>query len=202
VSKRRNKRFWRWKLERAERQFSQGAASAVRHIDPATVEIPQCEASERPKVDEKKVLADQADKLLRNDMRRRFGQKAGDRAYFQIKAERYTAPDAAEAAKLSRAQRKRIRRKTYNKAVSKHRREAWRTSREQATHSYSVEGLEDGQCYVRDQAERVAGPFASNAAAWAWIDRHTVARRYAAALAAPAMRRPEPADPNERPPWE
>jgi hypothetical protein len=61
------------------------------------------------------LLKAHADRVLRNDMRRRFGQKAGDRAYFQIKFERYAAasPEPARP-KLSRAQRKRMRRKKPN----------------------------------------------------------------------------------------
>jgi hypothetical protein len=59
------------------------------------------------------LLKDQADRMLRNDMRRRFGKVAGDRAYFQIRAERYVSPEAKEVS-LSRAQRKRMRRKKHN----------------------------------------------------------------------------------------
>jgi hypothetical protein len=121
------------------------------------------------------LLQDHADRMLRNDMRRRFGKVAGDRAFFQIKAARYSAP---EPPKLSRAQRKRMRRKTHNESRQRH--QAWQMAREMAAHAYRVEIANDGQCYVHDSSRRVAGPFASNAVAWIWIDRHTVARRYGA----------------------
>jgi hypothetical protein len=52
-------------------------------------------------------------------------------------------------------------------------------AREQATHSYRVDSAENGH-YVVDRAERVAGPFASNAEAWAWADRHSAVPRYGA----------------------
>ena len=72
--------------------FSHGAASEVRHIDPAAIEVPKPEAP-KPIISERAVqrarASAQADKLLRNDVRRRHGKKAGDRARFQIKAGRY-----------------------------------------------------------------------------------------------------------------
>jgi hypothetical protein len=79
--------------KRGTRRFSHGAASAVRHIDPATIEVPLCEASTRPIVSQRQVrrakLRVRADSLLSNDAHRRYGQYAGDRAHFQIKAGRY-----------------------------------------------------------------------------------------------------------------
>jgi hypothetical protein len=109
----------------ARQRGSHGAASAVRHIDPATITVPEIEPSERRVISERderrQALHDHADKMLRNDMRRRFSQKAGDRAYFQIKAERYASPEAKEVPP-TRAQRKRMRRKKHN--ASKQQREA------------------------------------------------------------------------------
>jgi hypothetical protein len=106
------------KRKQAVWPFSHGAASVVRHIDPATVAVPEIEASKRPEEIEEQVLHDQADQMLHNDMRRRFGKVAGDRAYLQIKAERYVSPEAQEVS-LSRAQRKRMRRKKRNAAEAR-----------------------------------------------------------------------------------
>jgi hypothetical protein len=48
-----------------------------------------------------------------------------------------------------------------------------------STPSYTIEEA-DGAWHVTEAGARVAGPFASNAEAWSWIDRHSVARRYGA----------------------
>ena len=170
------KKYWsqacRARKEAEARQYgSQGAASEGRHIDPATLgyrptppkpanaALPPLVAEQR-----RRGLEEKANALLYG--KHRFGKKAPE-----------------EVPALSRAQRKRKRRKQHNeskhRAESKHRRERWRMAREMAAANYSVEGTEDGQCYVLAQGQRVAGPFA-NAEAWSWVDRHTVARRYGA----------------------
>jgi hypothetical protein len=68
--------------------------------------------------------------------------------------------------------------KRMNKAANKHKRAHWRAEREIASSpSYTVNEA-DGVCHVVVGDQSVAGPFANNAEAWGWIDRHTVARRY------------------------
>jgi hypothetical protein len=68
--------------------------------------------------------------------------------------------------------------KRMNKAASKHKRSRWRALRELAsTPSYSVREA-DGVCNVVLGEQSVA-TFATNAEAWAWIDRQTVGQRYA-----------------------
>ena len=63
--------------------------------------------------------------------------------------------------------------------VSKQKRQHWQASREIAsTPAYTVQETDDGQWHVVNGGNRVAGPF-SNAEAWRWIERNTVARRYA-----------------------
>jgi hypothetical protein len=73
-----------------------------------------------------------------------------------------------------------MRRKSWKRlqqAANKHRRVRWRADREVAsTPSYKVNEA-DGVCHIVLGEEVVAGPF-SNAEAWRWIDRNTVARRY------------------------
>lgn len=76
------------------------------------MQVPAIKASKQPEEIEERALHDQADRLLKNDMRRRFGKVAGDRAYAQIKAARYAATPAPK--QLSRSQRKRLRRKQHN----------------------------------------------------------------------------------------
>jgi len=66
-----------------------------------------------------------------------------------------------------------------NQAASKHRRAHWHAEREAASSPYEIEEA-DGARHVTEAGARVAGPFASNAEAWSWIDRHSVARRYGA----------------------
>ena len=66
-----------------------------------------------------------------------------------------------------------------NKAASKHRRAHWNAEREAASTPYEIEEGH-GAWHVTEARARVAGPFASNAEAWSWIDRHSVARRYGA----------------------
>jgi hypothetical protein len=78
-------------VKNRQQQFSHGAASEVRHIDPATYQMPaEMEASERPAKSEKLVLARKADNLLRNDARRRYGKRVGDRVRLKIRAGRYS----------------------------------------------------------------------------------------------------------------
>jgi hypothetical protein len=91
VTNYRTRRFYRDRDR--QRLGSSGAASEVRHIDPATYQLPDTdtEVSKRPAVSEKTALANKADNLLRSDARRRFGKQAGDRARLKIKAGRYSA---------------------------------------------------------------------------------------------------------------
>jgi hypothetical protein len=63
------------------------------------------------------------------------------------------------------------------RAANKHKHRRWKAVREMAsTPAYTVHDAA-GHHYVHDGDNRVAGPF-SNADAWRWIERHTVARRY------------------------
>jgi hypothetical protein len=80
---------------RAYREYRErgtyGAASGVRHIDPSTYQVPiHLKVSERPKDSEKKVIANKADRLLKNDAYRRFGKRRGDRTLKNIKRGRYS----------------------------------------------------------------------------------------------------------------
>jgi hypothetical protein len=43
--------------------------------------------------------------------------------------------------------------------------------------AYEIEHGADGR-FVSADEQYAVGPFASNAEAWSWIDRHTMARRY------------------------
>jgi len=80
----------------ARQRGSRGAASTVRHIDPATITLPEIEASmARPasaRATQRLVLYDQACNLLRNDARRRCGRKIGDRTHHRIKTGKYCQP--------------------------------------------------------------------------------------------------------------
>jgi hypothetical protein len=58
-------------------------------------------------------------------------------------------------------------------AASPHKRKHWQAEREKAAApEYTVQG---GMVKLDGKVIHAAG---SNAAAWAWIDRHTVAKRY------------------------
>jgi hypothetical protein len=62
--------------------------------------------------------------------------------------------------------------------INKQKRQHWQASRELAsTPAYTVQETDGGQYHVVNDGRHVAGPF-SNAEAWRWIERNTVARRY------------------------
>jgi hypothetical protein len=64
------------------------------------------------------------------------------------------------------------------RAASKPKRQHWQASREAAsTPAYTVQETDGGRYHVVNGGSCVAGPF-SNAEAWRWIERNTVARRY------------------------
>jgi len=69
-------------------------------------------------------------------------------------------------------------RAAMQRTANKHKRKYWQAEREAAaTPAYTVAETGGGQWHVVNGGSPVAGPF-SNAEAWRWIERNTVARRY------------------------
>ena len=65
----------------------------------------------------------------------------------------------------------------HHRNAGRHLREYWRGEREQeSTPAYAIEER-GASWFVVVAGEDVAGPLATNSAAWRWIDRHSVARR-------------------------